>query len=249
MTTSEGLTDLTWVYAAAYRSIEPTANFIGFSELSVEEEEARGVYDLIRKYSAEVGLYFLGRGNAFVPLSMQYLHVNKRIERPQDLAGLSVGVSFGSLNFLKALGMTLIQMTDEEMYSGLERGLVDAYTNPWYEIRTFGLHEVTKYTIDHGFKGSTGVLILNLETWNGLPKHLQDLITKTHKDHEKGWLENDARIKREERQALLDYGLEFIKFSPDDAEWYVNLALESEWPSFLKNYPDKAPQFKELLSK
>ena len=55
-------------------------------------------------------------------------------------------------------------------------------------------------------------------------------------------------IDTRNRRLLEEGGMEFIKFSPADGEWYVDLAYRVEWEKQLERWPEVASKLKELLS-
>ena len=133
-----------------------------------------------------------------------------------------------------------------DTYTAVERGLVDGFGLPNPATVSFGLHEVTKYVIDHAFYDSNVTVLVNLDTWNGLPRHLQDLVQKMMIQNEQE--QEDYYRKEDEgaKQKMLAAGMEFIKFSPADAEWYVDTAYRVMWEELFKRAPDTALRLKEL---
>lgn len=74
----------------------------------------------------------------------------------------------------------------------------------------------------------------------------------------------DAQVETEPERARIEYediyftnpmqkvqgeGVEFIKFSPRDAEWYVNTITGAETERLLKLAPEVGPKLLELLTK
>ena len=94
--------------------------------------------------------------------------------------------------------------------------------------------------IDHSFYTSTNTTIINLDKWNSLPKNLQELLTRIIVETEPKmveWLKEDEVV---ERQKMKDKGVEFIKFSPADAKWYVDSAFEALWEYTIDKVPETA---------
>lgn len=63
-----------------------------------------------------------------------------------------------------------------DRYGALEQGVIDAAVHGFDSATKASLYEVTKYVIDHPFGGTSTSMIINLDTWNSLPKHLQDVL-------------------------------------------------------------------------
>jgi TRAP-type C4-dicarboxylate transport system substrate-binding protein len=98
------------------------------------------------------------------------------------------------------------------------------------------LGEVCKNWIDHGwYPADELVMVVNLDTWNRLPKNLQQLMADVVKKDEG---EEPAYFKAEEeraRKAGLAAGAKPVVFSPEDAKSYLDLANSSMWEEIKKN--------------
>ncbi len=74
----------------------------------------------------------------------------------------------------------MVTLRPSEVYTAVERGVVDGFAlSTVGMIVDAGLYEVTKYTIDHPFLNTNFVVIMNLDSWNRIPKNLQDLLRET----------------------------------------------------------------------
>jgi len=170
-----GVIDMAGLPASYYMSIVPTAfNTCILSEYTPMEEHKNGVYDFQVEEHAAAGMRFIGRletNHTF------HCGVKEKVSRPQDLAGKKIR-SMGLYNyFIKALGASPVKIAHTETYTALERGVVDGYMFPFSDVADLSLYEVCKYFIDHTFYESGNlVIIMNLEKFNSLPKHLQKVM-------------------------------------------------------------------------
>ena len=57
-----------------------------------------------------------------------------------------------------------------EVYSALERHVVDGYCWPSVGIRDWGWDKVTKYVVDPGFYNVPNPVLINQKTYNSLPR-------------------------------------------------------------------------------
>jgi TRAP-type C4-dicarboxylate transport system substrate-binding protein len=237
-----------WVFNTAYEAMTKLPNVLGYSRIPYEVEVERGLYDWIREIHAETGLYFIGRGDNAPRFAMFLIILTEPVETPSELAGKKLSVEFTAREWLaRDLKVTPVQIEEAERYTALERGLIDGFLNPLIEIYPFGFHEVAKYIIDEPFVGSNMVTIMNLDSWNRLPQHLQDLITQVQIDIQPVWAGMQTDLENEHRQLLLDAGVTFIKFSPEDAKWFVNSCFDTEWEVYMEKYPEIAPKMKEMV--
>ncbi len=147
---------------------------------------------------------------------------------------------------INALGMTLHAIPDAELFTALERGVVDGVIDPASAMYGGGMYEALKYAYNPPFMHSSIVTIINLDTWNSIPKHLQDMIVETQIEFENAdWPRLFTQLEVDSRQAMAEAGIEFIDFSPRDAEWYVETLYDAEWGAMMKDleadYPEMIP--------
>ncbi len=220
-----GVIDISVLPSGYYRSLVPPAYSLPISQYTHSEERENGLYDLMVQEHAKVNIRFIGRDQTNV---LFHFGLKERIERPQDLAGMRFRTGTLYDYFLTDLGVAPVWISHPEVYSSLERGVVDGYGFPFGNVTDLSLYEVVPYFIDHTFYESGNiVIIMNLDKWNSLPKHLQDVLLETLIDQEsliyKLW--GDAQWGA--RDEMIEKGMIPITFSEADAKWFRDLAYSS----------------------
>jgi len=243
-----GVLDMSWLFSGAYEKLIPEVVSYSCSELTRAEERKVGYHDYMIELHKKEGMYYIGRlgGDGFAWMS------KKMIKNPRtDFKGLkfaTIGTMW--LTFAKKLGIKPAFIMPNEIYTALERGVVDGAGAAVWGAASFRWGEVCKYYIDHPFwqtGGSTS--LMRLETWNSLPKHLQDLIIDEQINTEKLLPKFFGEKLVIERKSLMDQGAEFIKFSPEDAKWYVEMSKETKWEEVKKKAPNSYDKLKKMLIK
>ncbi|HMK51172.1 MAG TPA: TRAP transporter substrate-binding protein DctP [Thermodesulfobacteriota bacterium] len=153
------------------------------------------------------------------------------------------------LQMVKGLGGNPIVIPPTEVYSALERNVVDGYCWPSVGIRDWGWDKQTKYIVDPGFYQVPNPLVMNLNTWNKLPKKLQDLLTESATEAEKKVVADFDNLAKQERPILLKQGLQVITLPPAESEKYLRVAYDEGWKDVLEKCPTTGPKLKELLTK
>lgn len=246
--TKSGVVDFAFAAPAYYEREAPENVATFLSRLTPREELDTGFNKIVNEIHNKIGLYYLGLAT---PTAYgMYLYTNGRIKNPRvDFKGLKIRSAAMYNPFLLALGATPTEVPFGEVYTALERGMVDGAAGSATAIRGSGWHEALKYRIDHTFYKSNVVYVINLNSWNRLPKHLQDLIVDEY------WkqlpeVEDFFRKQFDETNKVFkDKGMQLIKFSPEDAKWYVDLAYKVGWEGLLKNSPEYGRKLKELSDK
>jgi len=111
---------------------------------------------------------------------MQIITSDKQISTLQDFQGVKIGCPTESavLAFGK-LGAVPVYMPITDLYTGIERGLLDGASVPWEAMFAFRFNEITKYRTQADLFTPTISLFMNADTWKSLPPDLQQLFNET----------------------------------------------------------------------
>src|SRR3990170_8416403 len=170
-----GVIDIAMTTGAFYTNIMPEADALKLAQVSAPEQRKNGAYELINRiWNEKANMVYLGRVIDFTPF---HLYLTKKIDKA-DLTGLKLRITPVYREFFQALGATVVQTPPGEVYTALERGVVDGYGWPITGIFDLGWHEKTKYRVDPGFYNAEVSLIMNLDKWKGLNAKQRGLLTK-----------------------------------------------------------------------
>src|SRR5260221_5610960 len=170
-----GVVDIGMSTAAFYTNIMPEADALKLTQIPATELRKNGAYDLINKiWNEKANMQYLGRVIDFTPF---HLYLTKKIDKP-DLTGLKIRVTPVYRDFFQALNATVVTTAPGEVYTALERGVVDGYGWPIQGIFEMKWEEKTKYRVDPGFYSAEVSLVMNLDKWKGLTQAQRDLLNK-----------------------------------------------------------------------
>lgn len=236
--------DMSFLFSGSHAGLVPATEVLQKSTITPEQELEVGAWDLMNKEYNKAGLFFLGRhgptNNFF------YVLTNKKVARPQDLAGQRLGDGTIGRNFLSALGAIPVTTDYAEAYTSVERGVLDGWAFPLSSLTFFGFHEVNKYVINHPFLSNDMLYIINLDKWNSLPSRFQDVLIEAKAEIDAEWPPIYDGISGEVWQEMMKT-MEVITFSPADVEFWYQTAYSAEWTYLYQTIPDIAPNFKGLL--
>ena len=237
--TRQGVVDIAVVPATYYLDLVPQVSGIMASERTPSEEREVGYYDFLNYHHNKVGLTFLGRTTTKMGF---HISTKNRVDGIEDLAGLQLRASPGvATRFITALGASPVQMGHGDTYTALERGLLDGVVGTGTSVVSYSQYEVLGYWVDHPFfEATAAVIIFNTDSWNGLPKHIQDLIIEEQKR-----IENEQMVEwcvAEDNKiiaTLISEGMEPITFAEDEKEKFLNLAKQSQIKAILPDVGDE----------
>ena len=240
-----GMVDMVFTTSAYYVSVLPDVDAVKLSVFTPSEERAKGAWAYINQLHEKIGLYYLAR----LGLGTQFhLYLEKPI-KTADLKGFNIRVSPMYLQMIKGLGGNPIVIPPTEVYSALERNVVDGYCWPSVGIRDWGWDKQTKYVVDPGFYQVPNPLLMNLNTWNKLPQKLQTLLTDAAIEAEKKVVADFDELAKLERPILLKGGIQVITLPPAESEKYLKVAYDEGWKDVVEKCPATGPKLRELLTK
>jgi len=243
----KGQVDMYYGTAAYYAGIAPAANTTKLSQLTSQEEKdvgADALYNEIhRKLLNATYLGALGSQNPF------QLYTIKKITAPDQIKGMRIRTSAMYIDFLKALGANPVAIKPGDVYQALERGVVDGVMWPLDSIRPWGWHEVVKFVTGPPFYKVSHPLIINADKWDGLPKHIQEVLMEALRLEV---IAIDARTVEDinnEYKEMKNAGMQVVEFSSADTKKYLDMAYEEGWKGQLKMESEYTSKLRDLISK
>jgi TRAP-type C4-dicarboxylate transport system substrate-binding protein len=240
-----GVVDIGFSTGAFYTNIMPEADILKLSETSAAEQRKNGGYDLINKIWAEkANMRYLAKVVEFTPF---HLYLTKKIDKP-DLTGLKIRITPVYREFFQAMNAQVMTMPPGEVYTALERGVVDGYGWPIHALFDLNWQEKTKYRVDPGFYNAEVGLVMNLDKYKGLPAKARALLDRETLAYER---QNDfwKGYNQEEAKRQAKAGIEVIRFDAKTSKAYVEKSKEIGWANAIKSSPQYGEALKKVLAK
>ena len=243
-----GTIDMNLYYPFGYmKSLMPEAECKGLSELAEWEERKTGSFEVWGEvFEKRLNAKYLGRLHSLVPFMV---YINKRVQKVEDFKGLKIRVMPLYIPFMKALGASPVTIPPTEIYTSMERGVVDGFMWPRSGMISWGLQEVTKYVVEPGVFQMEPATMINMNKWKQIPKDLQDIIQEAVEEVEYiGSMRNMMIVQNEDviRKAA---GMEYIQLSPEEAKKFRQICYDKTWEYVLERTPDYGPKLRKLMSK
>jgi TRAP-type C4-dicarboxylate transport system substrate-binding protein len=240
-----GVVDVAMSTGAFYTNLMPEADALKLAQITIAEQRKNGAFDYInRVWNQKANMRYVARMLEDTPF---HLYLNKKIDKP-DLKDLKIRVTPVYRDFFASMGATLMQTAPGEVYTALERGVVDGYGWPIQGIFDLNWHEKTKYRVDPGFYNAEVSIVMNLDAY-------RKLSGKQRAYFEKQALALEAmngvwkKLNDEDRKRQAEVGIQKISFDAATANRYYDRAYEVGWAAIVKASPEHGTQLKKLLSK
>lgn len=239
-----GVVDLANTTTSFVASVSPESLALNYATVSWAEMRRNGTLDFLNKLMMEKGLYYYARTGDGVPY---HIYLNKRIDKA-DLSGLKIRIAPIYREFFSRLGASVMQIAPGEVYTALDRGVVDGYGWPLLGVFDLGWHEKTKFRVDPGFYNIELGVIFSAKTWNALTPAQRDFLNK-----QVAWLEaKNADMAGKDAAADLkrqaEVGIQTIKLPDAEARKLLALSLEAGWAGVIAASPTHGPRLRQLMA-
>ena len=240
-----GVVDIGFSTGAFYTNVMPEADILKLSETSAAEQRKNGGYELINKIWAEKGnMRYLAKVVEFTPF---HLYLNKKIDKP-DLTGLKIRITPVYREFFQSMNAQVMTTAPGEVYTALERGVIDGYGWPIHALFDLNWQEKTKYRVDPGFYNAEVSLVMNLDKYKSLTPAQRDYLDHKAQAYE---AQNDfwKSYNQSEAKRQADAGIQVITFDAATNKAYVEKAKEIGWANAIKASPQYGAELKKVLAR
>jgi len=171
-----GLSDIATISAAITPGRFPLSEIDLLPMLFPNAELAARVhFELLKKYclDTEYSDVKVILDTALPP--MQFF-TTKPVQKLEDLKGMKMRVE-GKVETwtMEALGATPLQMGTGELYSALERGLIEGIAFAYQGVLAYGFQNITKYRTVCNIYTRNFPVVMNKDVWNSLPPDIQKI--------------------------------------------------------------------------
>lgn len=204
----------------------PAMELARFTPYTPMEERENGVVEIYdRIHREQLGVTYLGHLISGMPQVIL-------LRNPTDgasLAGRSIRTSSATSDTVEALGGVPVDLPGGEVYTGLERGVVDGAS--WASVgpESLGLHEVVEYDLSPRFYESVGNLVINERRWDSLDQETRQAIDETMAEIEPEIFDHYVETARTETATWRDAGVQEQELSERDAERLMEIAYVDNW--------------------
>jgi TRAP-type C4-dicarboxylate transport system substrate-binding protein len=241
----KGIFQVGFLPAAYYGGLLPAADAISLSKYDFKKErEKGGVYDYFIEMHKKINMMLLGTW-LYDPF---YLYAKKPVKGIEELKGLKMRTAAKYDKMMLKLGMVPVTVQFGETYTALQRGVVDGFGWPTIGPKEWGWLEFAKYVIDIPFYSRQNTfMLMNLDTWNKLPKPVQEKLVEISAKFEPEMLAHFETQIAAEKQAMEKLGVQRIKFSDVDTKKFLAAANDAFWEDLEKKVPGETQTLKKLL--
>jgi TRAP-type C4-dicarboxylate transport system substrate-binding protein len=245
---SSGTFQLIGAITAYFYPVFPAGIITGISYSYAKQQRASGLTKMLDDlWQKRVNVKYL-------PITFDdrfHFYLRKPVKGLADFSGLKVRSTFIWDGLIKALGANPVNLPLPEVYTSMERGVIDAFITVETGVMNYRFQEVTKYVVYPGFGHPASGVLINLDAWKALPDDLKKLVEQAGIDQEKeSMVAIHELAKKEQRELVEKWGIKRIDLPPPEATEMLKKWDEESWKGLIYNrLPKIAPKLRELTLK
>ena len=249
----DGVVDMVYTPGSFYGGSLPEKDAMVTSNMTAVEARASGGIALIDEiHQAKMGLKYLGWFDSGVCYNLWTRDKPKfDAEGNFDVDGLKLrGNNVYNAFFSGYLNAQVIDLPTGEVYSALQRGVVDA--TGWTQIGLIDLkwNEFLNYRIEPCFFSTDLGVIINQEKWESLSEESRTILQDVAIQHEADSVAA-LRLKRDEDCAALEAaGMKVVTLEGEAKARYLAASVETTWErmkSVMAEQPGGTNNYDRLL--
>lgn len=244
-----GLIDMIHTPAGLYLEIVPEGEVLAASSLPPAEARKNGAWDFIDSiYQAKGNAKLLAHLNASAGFHIWTVNEPKMTEDGMlDFSDILIRASPLYKQFFENLGATMVIQPAPEVYTSLERGVINANAYPVLGYASFGWDKFTKYRIDPSYFRMDVLISMNLDSFNALSPEAQKIVTDTAAEFEQISYDETAALATKLAQEMVDKGQTVVEMTGAGKERFLQTAADASWQRMESRDPTNIAKLKELF--
>ena len=218
-----GIVDVAFVFGTDFRDELRVTESLSISPLTPSEERDIGYYDYVAEEFGKADVTYLGR---WLGGFGYYLWTNEEINTLEDFKGLKIRSNPFYRSIINELGATPVNVSAGDVYTSLERNLVDGFAFPLLGPREGGWTEVTQYLINAEFAEQVSVILMNPDTFSSFTEEEREKIKSVTAEFEPLMVEYFEKENEKELQTVIDSGVTVLELPDKDIEKFQDLVYD-----------------------
>lgn len=240
--------DVGFFLGSSARDQVPVGESLVLTSYTPSEERDAGYFDYLVKEYKKSGVEYLGRWSAGAGY---YFWTNKKIDSLDDFKGLKIRSNPFYHDIIEKVGATPVNVETEDVYTALERHLVNGFVFPLLGPREDGWTEVTKYlVVNSEFAEQQSVILMNPDTLSQFTNEEQKKLKEATAYFEKDMYKYFQKKNNHEMKAIKNAGVHVIKLSDEDNKKFQKEVNKVLWGNVKDYLGDKQyDKIKDFFSK
>jgi TRAP-type mannitol/chloroaromatic compound transport system substrate-binding protein len=245
---SAGVFDMLYTHGAYHGGSKGLALAADAIDLDPYKRREAGIFDFIDHY------YQKHNNLKMVSLPAQSLAgyqmiIKAPLSAENDVKGRKIRGVSSYHGVIRALGGAPVVLPPGEIYSALEKGVIDGFCWPAGGVLSAKFHEVAKFALRPTFGSTNAPILVNLDRWKKLTKDEQDVLADSGRrlEFEMPWI--GQSIYEKEEIELKKLGMTYVQLPPDKAALVKKTWNDSQWQLAKECCPDAVDELRAMALK
>jgi len=213
----------------------------------LEARRKSGMIEAIDKHYQKLGLKVVA---VAISATKGYHMVLRAPVGPSgDLQGRKIRGTPSYHTVIGMLGASPVVLPGGEVYSALEKGVVDGAAWPASGVLGMRWYEVVKYMLRPSFGLSHYLFLMNLNAWNRLTDAERNILLAEGRKVEDIWFKEYDRMVQEEEGTLIQRGMQITEMGPAQRDKLQAAWATAQWDLAEKKSGQDAKDLRELLKR
>ena len=211
----------------------------------LEARRKSGMVEALDKHYQKLGLKLVA-----VPISATkgyHIVLRAPVSPNGDLQGRKIRGTPSYHTVINMLGAAPVVLPGGEVYSALEKGVVDGAAWPASGVLDMRWYEVAKYMLRPSFGLNHYLLLMNLNAWNRLSEDERSILLAEGRKVEETWFRQYDQMVADEEAALIQRGMQITEMGAPQKEKLQAAWAQAQWDLAEKKNGQEAKDLRELL--
>ena len=243
---SSGVFDLLFTHGVYHLGSKGLAMAFDAVKADPTKRRSAGLWDLLDEYYQQsnnlklIGLFADGSYGIIL---------KKPLTADGDWKGMKIRGTKSYHGMIRALGGSPVVLPAGQIYSGLEKGVIDGAAWPATGPLDFKWYEVADYRVRPTFGSVTHVILMNLDKFKSLSSDDKKLLLDTAQRLEQDVMDPALKIQENEDVQLQNLGMKTTQLSPNNLALIEKAWSESTWENAAQCCGETGKKLKALAKK
>lgn len=226
-----GLIDMLHTPAGLYLELVPEGEVLAASSLPPAQARANGAWELIDSiYQKKGNAKLLAHMNASAGFHIWTVNEPKLTEDGMlDFSAILIRASPLYKQLFENVGATMVIQPAPEVYTSLERGVINANAYPVLGYASFGWDKFTKYRVDPSYFRMDVLISMNVDAFNALSPEAQKIVADTAAEFEQRSYDETAALAARLAQEMVDKGQQVVAMTGAGRDRFLKIAADATW--------------------
>lgn len=240
---ASGVFDIHYTNPAYHSGATVMGQLMDSTTADTTERRESGLWDMVDEAYQDLGVKVL----AIAPSTGYHFLLREPIGEDGGLEGRKIRSNPAYDGTIEALGGSPIQLPIPEVYTALQKSLIDGTAYPIHGVASAKMYEVVDYMTRPTFGQGTYLILMNLDKWNSLSEEDQELFLEIGRRFEQEAYETVSAVAARDEAEMKAQGTEISEFGPEYATSVRQIYNEATWERAIGNGGAAAEEMVEFI--